>query len=261
MSAIIDNEVYNRSSDQWRNEEHYLNLLDTIIQPVRFTYLQDVISERFEAIAPPVKALDIGCGGGFMSEDLAQSGYEVTGLDQSEATLQHARRHAQEQGIQINYRQGRAELLPYADETFDLVCVCDVLEHVDDLKKTIYEAGRVLKPGGIVFFDTINRTLLSRLSVIDIAQNVPLTAFMEKNVHVWNKLIKPKELIALFQETDLTPGTFRGIGPERNPFAIVYGLIVGKLRNKSGSQLAGVMKMKQIPSLAMHYMGYGVKNG
>jgi len=258
MSIIIDNDVYNRSADQWRNEAHYLNLLDSIIQPVRFTYLQEVISERFEG-KTNTQVLDVGCGGGFMTEDLVQSGYEVIGLDQSETSLQHARLHAQEMGLKIHYQQGHAERLPYSKHTFDLLCVCDVLEHVDDLEKAIQEASRVLKPGGVLFFDTINRTLLSRISVIDIAQNIPLTAFMEKNVHVWDKLIKPKELTKLFIQADLKPGKFQGIGPERNPLSLVFGLIMGKLRNKSGSQLAKVMKLKQVNSLAIHYMGYAIK--
>lgn len=261
MPAIIDNEVYNRSCEHWRNEAHFLNLLESIIQPVRFNYLQRIIATRFAAKSESIQTLDIGCGGGFMSEDLARTGIDVVGLDQSEASLEHARSHAQENGLSITYRQGYAEHLPYPDQSFDLVCTCDVLEHVNDLHKTIQEAGRVLKPGGILFFDTINRTLLSRLSVIDIAQNIPFTAFMDKNVHVWHKLVKPNELKELFQLANLAPEKFLGIGPKRNPLSLVLGLIIGKIRKRSGSQLANVMQLKLIKSLAIHYMGIATKRG
>ena len=165
MAAIINNRIYEQLSDQWRNPDSFLNLLDTVVQPVRAEYLHQCVERQ--ALDKSAKALDIGCGGGFMSETLAQLGFSVTGVDQSESTLENAERHAQRQGLDINYRYAQAESLPYPDDYFDLVCACDVLEHVSDLDKTIKEASRVLKPGGLFFFDTINRTLKSRLAVID----------------------------------------------------------------------------------------------
>jgi len=260
MSAIIDNDIYNRDGDQWRNEAHYLNLLDSIIQPIRFNYLQEILHDKFTSQATPRLALDVGCGGGFMAEALAVN-FKVTGLDQSETSLQHARQHAQDKNLSISYLQGRAEYLPFPEQSFDLVCVCDVLEHVNHLEKTISEAGRVLKPGGIVFFDTINRTLLSRLSIIHIAQENPLTSFMGKDVHVWNKFIKPKELENLLTQAKLKVGKFSGIAPIRNPASLFMGLMMAKLRHKRGSQLASLLKLRQVKSLAAHYMGYAIKEG
>ena len=92
MPAVIDNEVYNRSSEHWRNKAHFFNLLESIIQPVRFNYLQKIIATRFKTTTQSIQALDIGCGGGFMSEDLAQTGIDVIGLDPSEASLKQDRK-------------------------------------------------------------------------------------------------------------------------------------------------------------------------
>lgn len=98
-----------------------------------------------------MQAIDIGCGGGLLSEPFAAMGCEVTGIDQSLPTLEAASRHAQASGLSIDYRQGDAGALPFADHSFDVVCCSDVLEHVDSPAAVIGEIARVLKPGGVFF--------------------------------------------------------------------------------------------------------------
>ena len=257
MTATINNLIYDELSDQWRNQDSFLNLLDTVVQPIRFEYLQDCIKRH--DLNKNIKALDIGCGGGFMSESLAQLGFAVTGIDQSQTTLEYATQHAAQQGLDIDYCHAQAESLPYPDKTFDLVCVCDVLEHVSDLEQAIKEASRVLKPGGMFFFDTINRTLKSRIAVIDIAQNIPFTAFMPRDVHVWSNFIKPYELATYFRNNQMMVYDLKGISPKSNPVHMVYKLVMHKLRKVPYPEIVSIIQLKLSSDLSIHYMGYAKK--
>jgi len=257
MTAIINNLIYDELSDQWRNEDSFLNLLDTVVQPIRFEYLQKCIKQH--SLNDKIKALDIGCGGGFMSESLAQLGFSVAGIDQSQTTLEHATQHAMQQGLDIDYCHGQAESLPYRDQSFDLVCACDVLEHVSDLEQAIKEASRVLKPGGMFFFDTINRTLKSRIALIDIAQNIPFTAFMPRDVHVWSHFIKPHELATFFRNNQMMVFDLKGISPKANPLRLVYKLFTHKVRNAPYPEIASIIQMKVSSDISTSYMGYAKK--
>jgi len=96
----------------------------------------------------------------------AADGFQVTGLDPAASSSRAARRHAAETGLQIRYEVGRGKSLPFGDIDFDIVCCCDVLEHVDDVGQVLREAARTLKPGGLFLYDTVNRTFLSKLVLI-----------------------------------------------------------------------------------------------
>lgn len=259
MSAVIDNEVYNRESDQWHNPEHFLNLLHTTVQPVRFGYLQGLLEQQGVPHRRHMHVLDIGCGGGFMSEALAQLNLNVIGIDPSAKTLLHAKRHAQQAQLNIEYKLGKAEALPFDDARFDLVCACDVLEHIDDLPLAISEASRVLRAGGMFFYDTINRTLKSRVAAIEIAQNFPLTAFMGKHVHVWNKFIKPTELQELLCGNALNPMSPIGIMPEDHPVKVLFNLMRHKFSRQKTVPLARYMKLALSKDISIHYMGHAIK--
>src|SRR5262249_14342123 len=116
-------------------------------------------------------------------------------------------------GLDVDYVRGVAEALPADDGMFDAVVCCDVLEHVSDLNATIREAARVLRPGGLYLYDTINRTMRSKLLVIKVFQEWRLTAFMPPNLHDHAVFIKPAELGALLRSFGLEPGPIVGIGP------------------------------------------------
>lgn len=259
MSAIIDNDVYDRESNQWHNPEHFLNLLQTTVQPVRFGYLQRLLENEGMPHSRRMNALDIGCGGGFMSEALAQLNFNVVGMDPSSKTLLHAKQHAQQARLNIEFELGKAEALPFDDAKFDLVCACDVLEHIDDLPQAISEASRVLRPGGIFFYDTINRTLISRVAAIEIAQNFPLTAFMGKHVHVWDKFIKPTELQELLYRNGLNPMSPIGIMPEDHPLIVLINLIRYKFSRQKTVPLSRYMKLALSEDISIHYMSHAIK--
>ena len=116
--------------------------------PFRLDYLNIVLPKL--GIKPEgLRALDVGCGGGYLSEELARLGFNVSGVDPAPASLAAAQSHAKQSGLTIDYRVAQAESLPFPDGSFDLVTCCDVLEHVQDLDRTLSEIARVLKPGGI----------------------------------------------------------------------------------------------------------------
>ena len=130
-------------------------------------------------------------------EEFARLGCQVTGVDPSKPSLATAKAHAKQSGLDIDYQVGVGEDLPFANETFDIVYCCDVLEHVNHLEGVISEISRVLKKGGIFLYDTINQTLPSKLIMIKLFQEWKATSFMPPHLHDWNMFIKPRTLQAL----------------------------------------------------------------
>ena len=169
--------------------------------PIKFNYFVEKINNLSE-----LKILDVGCGGGLLTEEFAKFGAIVTGIDISNKSINIARKHAKQNNLEIEYKVGRAEDLPETD-MYDAVICTDCLEHVQNLDKSISEISRVLKPNGIFLYDTINRTIFSKISVIWFAdfvfrKQLAKIGVTEKNytVHEWSKLIKPNELYKLFDK-------------------------------------------------------------
>ena len=219
VKPTINNDIYNQLANDWWDPNSFLNILETGLQPLRENYIRESLNG---SITPEMHCLDIGCGGGIITEDLAKFSDNVNGIDLSQASLNTAKQHAKEAGLSIHYQHAAAESLPFNDNTFDLVTCCDVLEHVDDLGLVIKEINRVLKPGGTFVFDTINRTLMSYLSVIWVAQDFPPTRFAPKNAHVWHKFIKPNELQTLLLNSELDIKEIQGMGPSKNPLMMLF---------------------------------------
>ena len=158
--------------------------------------------------------LEIGCGGGLICEDLARRGATIIGIDPSQGALEVARQHAQERGLghAIYYQEGVAEALPYADGSFSAIVCLDVLEHVQDLAATIKEVARVLAPGGVFVFDTINRTLLARVALIWYGEHFP-SGGLTPGLHNYHSFIKPGELRALVTTSGLQAREMTGFMP------------------------------------------------
>jgi len=198
----INNNVYNEEGDIWWKGDTVLHLLKTSINPWRVGYSSNLIKKL--GIDPKGKsALEVGSGGGILTEEIAKMGFITTGIDPSDQSLETASNHAKASGLDIKYENGTGESLPYADGSFDCVFCCDVLEHVQDLPKVISEISRVLKPNGVFFYDTLNRTFISKLVAIKIWQEWKRWAFMPPNLHVWEMFIKPNEIKNLLQKMDL----------------------------------------------------------
>ena len=192
-------DIYNQLD--WWNPKHSLKQM----VPYRFDYFYSKIGNLKK-----LNILDVGCGGGLLSEEFAKKGAKVTGIDISDKSIEIAKNHTLKSNLKIDYKKGSAEHIPENDNTFDVVICADCLEHVENLDKVIKEVSRVLKSDGLFCYDTINRTLLS-LVVVDWIMNRVLRwqnrklYVVEKNyaTHDWNKFIKPIELFQLMNKYNL----------------------------------------------------------
>jgi 2-polyprenyl-6-hydroxyphenyl methylase / 3-demethylubiquinone-9 3-methyltransferase len=264
----INNEIYTSQAHGWWDENHFLHLLKTGINPARFGYFNEVLT-RLALDPRTLTVLDIGCGGGILSEEFAKVGCRVTGLDRSAASLETARQHAAQQALDITYQQGHGEALPFPTASFDVVIGCDVLEHVDNLEAVIRESARVLrgpdlvagKPGGIFFYDTINRTETARKSNIFAAQLFPLTSFFPPDTHVWDKFITPAELTALFSARGLEAREMTGLGAGLSDRQVVWLLLQRKLGRLSFGELGRRLQFHTGGSLESNYLGWAIKPG
>jgi len=259
LKMSVDNSLYDRDAHLWWDENSYLNLLRTTLNPARFGYFVDVLKQRGVSLSN-ITLLDVGSGGGLLAEEFARLGCRVTGIDRSAESVAAARAHANQSILKIEYRVARGEALPYAAASFDLVVCCDVLEHVDDLDRVIAEAGRVLKPGGLYFFDTINRTMPSWLTVIFAAQEFPLTAIFPPRTHSWGQFIKPTELDAVFRKHGLALQEVHGLSPRLNPLHSARLLVLRRLGFLTYRQYGEQAGMRVTSNTSMNYVGYSIKD-
>lgn len=146
-----------------------------------------------------------------MAEAITRRGARVTGIDPSQPAIEAARTHARQEGLEIDYHVGVGEELPFETGCFDSVVCVDVLEHVSDLEKVISEVARVLKPGGIFLFDTINRSQLASFVTVTVAEDI--LGILPKGTHDPAMFIKPGELERVLKTTGFDVGDFTGLGP------------------------------------------------
>lgn len=189
----------------WDGSTPWMRQLGKLV-PARFSYFDRVLDDwRGKEV------LDLGCGGGFMAEGLAGRGASVTGVDPSGRSLEAARRHAAADGLAIDYRHGFGEDIPLDAGSVDVVVCVDTLEHVDDLARVVAEVRRVLKPGGLFLFDTINRTALASIVVVGMAERV--LGLLPRGTHEPDKFIKPAELRRLLISSGFRAPSIAGFGP------------------------------------------------
>jgi 2-polyprenyl-6-hydroxyphenyl methylase/3-demethylubiquinone-9 3-methyltransferase len=166
--------------------------------PVRVAYIRDVACRRFGRDAKRLdclkglRMLDIGCGGGILSEPLARLGAEVVGADPADANIEAARLHAADGGLAIDYRATTAEALSAAGERFDVVLAMEVVEHVADVNLFVRLTAAMVKPGGLMVAATLNRTLKSFALAIVGAEYV--LRWLPRGTHRWDKFVTPNEL-------------------------------------------------------------------
>lgn len=197
--------IYDDVAAQWWSDDiRWVRTLKNMV-PGRLAYFDRFIDWQGKAV------LDLGCAGGFLAEALDDRGAHVTGIDPAEKAISAARQHAKQAGRDISYDVGVGEALPYDDASFDAVACVDVLEHVADLDQVLREVARVLKPGGLFVFDTINDTLAARLAVITMAEDV--LRLLPKGTHDPDMFIKPARLDQGLRDAELEPGKVTGLGP------------------------------------------------
>jgi len=185
------------------------------INPLR----TDFIAQRVDLAGKRI--LDVGCGGGLLTEALAARGADVTGIDMGEAPLSVARLHLRISGLDVTYRQIQAEALAEEEPgTYDIVTCLEMLEHVPRPAEVIAACAKLVKPGGSVFFSTINRNPKSFLFAIVGAEYI--LNLLPKGTHEYDKLIKPSELDGWARDAGL--GTREITGMHYNPVSKVYRL-------------------------------------
>ena len=200
-----DLKIYDEfAADWWSDKIRWVRTLKNLV-PGRLAWFERYVDWSGLAV------LDLGCAGGFMAEELANQGATVTGIDPAAQAIGAARTHADQTGLDIRYDIGVGEDLPYDDETFDAIFCVDVLEHVEDLTKVMAEVTRVLKPGGVFLFDTINRNPLSRFVTITVAEDI--LRLLPKGTHDPGLFIRPAEMSNAVETAGLVFGPTTGLGP------------------------------------------------
>jgi 2-polyprenyl-6-hydroxyphenyl methylase/3-demethylubiquinone-9 3-methyltransferase len=185
-----------------------------MLNPCRLDYITDQIAGEFdcdlttEAPFSELRILDIGCGGGLLSEPMARLGATVVGADAAEGNLPVARIHAEQSGLEIDYRHTTAEALAEAGETFDVVLNMEVVEHVADPLSYLTATQKLLKPGGLQICSTINRNPKSYAMAIFGAEVV--MRWLPRGTHEWSKFITPDELFGLLEQAGLRPVDRKG---------------------------------------------------
>ena len=205
---ISEVEKFSRIADEWWDESGKFKPLHRF-NPIRVSYIAEEISKAF-TIDSKLKILDVGCGGGLISEPFAKMGASVSAIDASEKNISVAKIHAQQSGLTINYQSTSVEKMTEIDnyEKFDVVLALEVIEHVADVESFIKHCSKLVKPGGLLFIATINRTAKSLLFAKIGAEYV--LRWLPAGTHDWKKFLKPSEINQYSDQLDLSLKELQG---------------------------------------------------
>lgn len=204
LETTTETQIFSDFANAWWDETGSFKALHAM-NPVRLKFILNHIQGRFGG-NKQLRFLDIGCGGGLVCEPFARLGYEVTGIDQSNKAIDVAKQHASEQELHIQYRCGDVSDI---NETFDVVLMLEVLEHVEKPTDLLQDAARRLNLGGLLFFSTLNRTAYSYVAGIKLAENV--LKWAPKGTHQWSKFLRPSEIVLPLQRLGVTTMDIQGI--------------------------------------------------
>lgn len=197
---------FERCKAEWWNLDGPLKTLHAI-NPIRFDFIL-----KHSDLSGQKRILDVGCGGGILTESLAKTGAFVTGLDAELTAITAAKQHALQEKLAINYICSPLE--NFEDDSFDLITCMELLEHVDDPSIIFEHAQRLLKPGGLLFVSTINRNLKAYIGAVLFAEY--LLSLLPTGTHDYKKFLKPSEIAKLAREKGFTILEYKGI--YYNPF-------------------------------------------
>lgn len=197
-------EKFEQLASRWWDLEGEFKPLHAI-NPLRLDFIATYANGLFDK-----HIVDVGCGGGILAESMAQSGAKVTGIDMGEAPLQVARLHGLESGIEVSYQQTTAEDFAQANhEQLDIVTCMEMLEHVPSPESVVHACAAMCKPGGKVFFSTLNRNIKSYLMAIVGAEKV--LRLVPPGTHDHSKFIKPSELLRFADNAGLKARVITGL--------------------------------------------------
>jgi len=215
-------ERFSRIAEEWWDENGKFRPLHRM-GPLRVQYVRDQICNHWlrdpDQIKPflGLSLIDIGCGGGLLSEPMTRMGAKVTGIDAAEKNIKVAALHAEKMGLAVDYQCATPEMLAAKGQLFDVVLALEIVEHVADVPAFLNACTALLKPGGILFMSTLNRTLKSYAFAIAGAEY--LLRWLPRGTHEWQKFLKPSELCA-------------GLRKERMQIAHMAGMVFSPLKNE-----------------------------
>ena len=211
---IAELNKFSELAHQWWDKTSQFKPLHDI-NPLRLNYINDIVSLKGKTI------LDVGCGGGILSESMAEKGAKVTGIDLGEKALKVATLHSLESGVAVDYRLiAVEELAQQQPASYDVITCLEMLEHVPDPASIVAACAKLVKPGGHVFFSTINRNPKSYLFAVIGAEYV--LNILPRGTHDYAKFIKPSELDGFVRSADLL--LQQQIGMSYNPITKHYWL-------------------------------------
>ena len=208
MNTINKKEIekFSKISDEWWNPNGKFKPLHKF-NPIRISYIKENIIKSFNIIQKNktplknMKVLDIGCGGGLLSEPMCRLGADVTGIDASKKNISVAKIHAKKNKLKINYKVASPEMLKNKTK-FDVILNMEIVEHVNDIDFFIKESSKLLKKNGIMFIATLNKTLKSYVFAIVGAEYI--LKWLPIGTHDWEKFVKPSELISITKKNNLS---------------------------------------------------------
>jgi 2-polyprenyl-6-hydroxyphenyl methylase/3-demethylubiquinone-9 3-methyltransferase len=215
-TTINDAEIakFTAMAEEWWNPKGKFKPLHKF-NPVRLGYIREHVLQHFGRDGSDMRPfaglriLDVGCGGGLLCEPLARLGAEVTGIDAAERNIAIAKIHAEQSGLEIDYRATTSEALAAEGQLFDMVLNMEVVEHVDNVPLYMKSCADLVKPGGLMLTATINRTLRARALAVFAAERV--LRWLPVGTHDWNKFLTPDEIKALLRRNGLVVTAETGV--------------------------------------------------
>ena len=203
---------FSKLADEWWDPEGKFKPLHNF-NPVRLKYIKDTITKKYGNISEKlplkdIKILDIGCGGGLLSEPLSRLGATVTGIDASDRNIKIAKMHLKKSKLDINYYCSSPESFE-AKEKFDVVLNMEIVEHVDNVDFFLLKSSELLKKDGLMFIATLNKTLKSYVFAIIGAEYI--LKWLPIGTHDWNKFLKPEDLINICKNNSLNLNNLIGV--------------------------------------------------
>ena len=205
-STINKEEIdkFSKIAEEWWNPEGKFKPLHKF-NPIRISYIKENIIKTFKLAdtkspLKDIKILDVGCGGGLLSEPMCRLGAKVTGIDASDKNIKIAKIHSKKNNLQIDYFCSSPEKFNPKNK-FDVILNMEIVEHVDDINFFLKSCSKLLKKNGIMFVATLNKTLKSYIFAIVGAEYI--LRWLPIGTHEWEKFVKPEELISILEKNDL----------------------------------------------------------
>jgi len=197
-------DLFNKLSQEWWNEDGKFKILHQI-RPIRVNFILDQTNNRK---LKNLDILDLGCGGGLVSESLSRLGAKVTGIDFVKNNIEVAKYHAIKKKLKINYRHANIEKLTIKKK-YDLIVLYEILEHLDDWEFFLLKITENLKKNGVLVISTINRNIVSKLTAIYLAEY--LLGWIPKGTHTYKKFIKPNEIKNCLKNKNFNQKSIKGL--------------------------------------------------